>query len=125
MLFLINMAIRLDTLASFILMISNTCSVWSNTDLTGFWMSSSISCNETASYLFTTLLYTRNLNVLECLARSSRLLPRNVMNHSKMIICDAWHSTALRNLDSSTRLPRMTKLLVDNMVEEGRGDGLR
>ena len=123
--FLIDMEMRLDALASFISMISNTCSVWSDTDLTGFWTSSSISCNETASYQFTILRYTGNSNVLECPARSSRLSPRNVMNHSEMIICDTWHSTAPSNLDSSTRLPRTTKLLVDDMVEEGRGDMLK
>ena len=81
--------------------------------------------NKTTLYLFTMLLFTGNWNMLECLVRSSRLLQRNIMNHLKMIICDTWHSTVQNSSDSLMRLPRMTKLLVDNMAEEAGGDRLR
>jgi hypothetical protein len=63
--------------------------------------------------------------MLECLTRSSRLLTRNIINNYEMTICDMWHSTALNRLDSLMRLPRTIKPLVNNMAEEGRGDGLR
>ncbi|KAF8240999.1 hypothetical protein L208DRAFT_1463285 [Tricholoma matsutake] len=109
-LFHINMATRLDAFIYFILMMFSISYI-SNIDLTGFWMSSSNSWNEIALYLFTILPSIGSWNMLECPTKSSRLLPRNVMNHLEMIICGTWQCTAQNSLDFLMRLPRMTKLL--------------
>ena len=47
------------------------------------------------------------------------------MSHFEMIIYDTWQYTAQNSLDFLMRLPRMTKLLVDNMGEEREEDKLR
>jgi hypothetical protein len=76
-------------------------------------------------------LSTGSLSRLECLAKGSKLLlPKKIMKHYEMTICDKWHDTALISLDllarlpRTTRFPRITKLLVNNMSEEREGGGL-
>lgn len=88
-----NMATVSGDLTCFITMTFNTSYTWFNINLTGFLMNFSSFSKTIALSQFTALPSSDSLNMLECPAKTWKLLQKREMNCYIMITCDKWHNT--------------------------------